>query len=154
MMGIRLEDPEGIEGEIPAVPGLGLLPQCTIIEKEKITKQSTFSFLPQKSGKVTQCRGYEIHMGRTTLLNNAPDSPVVLLEDGRQDGYYLNNHCWGSYMHGILDNPVVLDNMAEGFDKEEANKPFDYAAFKEEQYDKLANLVRNHVNLEYIYSTL
>lgn len=154
MMGIRLEDPEGIEGEIPAMPGLGLLPQCTIIEKEKITKQSTFSFLPQKSGKVTQCRGYEIHMGRTTLLNNAPDSPVVLLEDGRQDGYYLNNHCWGSYMHGILDNPVVLDNMAEGFDKEEANKPFDYAAFKEEQYDKLANLVRNHVNLEYIYSTL
>ena len=154
MMGIRLEDPEGIEGEIPAMPVLGLLPQCTIIEKEKITKQSTFSFLPQKSGKVTQCRGYEIHMGRTTLLNNAPDSPVVLLEDGRQDGYYLNNHCWGSYMHGILDNPVVLDNMAEGFVKEEANKPFDYAAFKEEQYDKLANLVRNHVNLEYIYSTL
>ena len=154
MMGIRLEDPEGIEGEIPAMPVLGLLPQCTIIEKEKITKQSTFSFLPQKSGKVTQCRGYEIHMGRTTLLNNAPDSPVVLLEDGRQDGYYLNNHCWVSYMHGILDNPVVLDNMAEGFVKEEANKPFDYAAFKEEQYDKLANLVRNHVNLEYIYSTL
>lgn len=154
MMGIRLEDPEGIEGEIPAVPGLGLLPQCTIIEKEKITKQSTFSFLPEKSGKIKQCRGYEIHMGRTTLLNDAPDSPVVLLEDGRQDGYYLSNRCWGSYMHGILDNPVVLDNMAEGFDKEEANNPFDYVAFKEEQYDKLANLVRNHVNLEYIYSTL
>ncbi|SEF51990.1 cobyric acid synthase [Parabacteroides chinchillae] len=154
MMGIRLEDPEGIEGEIPAVPGLGLLPQCTIIEKEKITKQSTFSFLPEKSGKIKQCRGYEIHMGRTTLLNDAPDSPVVLLEDGRQDGYYLSNRCWGSYMHGILDNPVVLDNMAEGFDKEEANNLFDYVAFKEEQYDKLANLVRNHVNLEYIYSTL
>ena len=46
-------------------------------------------------------------------------------------------------MHGILDNPEVLDNLAEGFDKETTDHPFDYAAFKEEQYDKLANLVRN-----------
>ena len=44
----------------------------------------------------------------------------------------------GSYMHGILDNPAVLDNLAEGFDTETTTGPFDYAAFKEEQYDKLA----------------
>lgn len=35
MMGARLEDPKAIEGNLPAVPGLGLLPQCTIIEPEK-----------------------------------------------------------------------------------------------------------------------
>jgi len=46
MMGIRLEDPESIEGNIPAIPGLGLLPQCTVIEQEKITRQSDFAFLP------------------------------------------------------------------------------------------------------------
>ena len=57
-------------------------------------------------------------------------------------------------MHGILDNPEVLDNLAEGFNKETDNAPFDYAAFKEEQYDKLADLVRKHVDMEYIYSTL
>ena len=93
-------------------------------------------------------------MGQTSLLGNAPESPVALLEDGRKDGYYLNDHCWGSYMHGILDNPEVLDNLAEGFNKETGNAPFDYAAFKEEQYDKLADLVRKHVDMEYIYSTL
>ena len=151
MMGARLEDPEGIEGNLPAVPGLGLLPQCTVIEQEKITKQSTFTFLP---GNGSTCRGYEIHMGRTTLLGNAPESPVARLEDGRLDGYYLDNRCWGSYMHGILDNPVVLDNLAEGFNKEADAAPFDYAAFKEEQYEKLADLVRKHVDMEYIYSTL
>lgn len=151
MMGARLEDPEGIEGNLPAVPGLGLLPQCTVIEQEKVTKQSTFIFLP---GNDSTCRGYEIHMGRTTLLGNAPESPVARLEDGRLDGYYLDNRCWGSYMHGILDNPVVLDCLAEGFDKEADAVPFDYAAFKEEQYEKLADLVRKHVDMEYIYSTL
>lgn len=60
MMGARLEDPEGIEGNIPAVPGLGLLPQCTVIEQEKVTKQSRFTF---RSGSPMACKGYEIHMG-------------------------------------------------------------------------------------------
>lgn len=160
MMGARLEDPDGIEGNLPAVPGLGLLPQCTIIEPEKVTRQSTFAFLPAGVGTHGRaslhpaCRGYEIHMGRTTLLGNAPESPVARLDDGRTDGYYLDNTCWGSYMHGILDNPEVLDNLAEGFDKEAENAPFDYAAFKEEQYDKLAALVREHVDMEYIYRQL
>ena len=164
MMGARLEDPKAIEGNLPAVPGLGLLPQCTIIEPEKITRQSTFAFLPGlckdgscKGGSRTisyGCRGYEIHMGRTTLLGDATESPVAVLDDGRTDGYYLDNTCWGSYMHGILDNPEVLDNLAEGFDKETTDHPFDYAAFKEEQYDKLANLVRKHVDMDYIYRQL
>lgn len=159
MMGARLEDPKAIEGNLPAVPGLGLLPQCTIIEPEKITRQSTFAFLPGlcKDGSQTipyDCHGYEIHMGRTTLLGDAPESPVAILDDGRTDGYYLNSTCWGSYMHGILDNPEVLNNLAEGFDKETADLPFDYAAFKEEQYDKLAALVRKHVDMDYIYRQL
>lgn len=51
MMGIRLEDPESIEGNIPAIPGLGLLPQCTVIEQEKITRQSDFAFLPSSENK-------------------------------------------------------------------------------------------------------
>lgn len=158
MMGIRLEDPEGIEGNIPTVPGLGLLPQCTVIEQEKITRQRVFAFLPGKSGEEIlppfSCRGYEIHMGQTSLFGEVHESPVIRLEDGRDDGYFLNNRCWGSYMHGILDNPEVLDNLAEGFDTEANTIPFDYAAFKEEQYDKLANLVRQHVDMEYVYNEL
>ena len=160
MMGARLEDPDAIEGNLPAVPGLGLLPQCTIIEPEKVTRQSTFASLPaqrvvETHGRASRhCHGYEIHMGRTTLLGDAPESPVAILDDGRTDGYYLDNTCWGSYMHGILDNPEVLDNLAAGFDKETESASFDYAAFKEEQYDKLAALVREHVDLDYIYRQL
>lgn len=178
MMGVRLEDPDAIEGNLPAVPGLGLLPQCTVIEPEKITRQSLFAFLPATeqqgaaqpaanksplpdrqtapAAEALNCRGYEIHMGRTVRLNGVPDKPVARLADGRTDGYYLDERCWGSYLHGILDNPAVLDHLAAGFDKGpvDARPPFDYAAFKETQYDKLADLVRSHVDLEYIYRSL
>ncbi len=154
MMGARLEDPEAIEGNIPVIPGLGLLPQCTVIEPEKITKQSNFSFLNGKNPDMKSCKGYEIHMGRTTVIGNAPQKPVALLEDGRTDGYYLGPNCWGSYMHGILDNTDVLNHLAEGFDKDSANDNFDYEAFRNEQYDKLADWVRQHVDMEYIYSNM
>lgn len=161
MMGIRLEDPEAIEGDLPVVSGLGLLPQYTIIEAEKVTRQSSFTFLPSQLMKGREnvspqkfCQGYEIHMGRTSLSGDAPKSPVCILEDGKTDGYYLDNTCWGSYMHGILDNPEVLDNLAEGFNKGTTDLSFDYATFKEEQYDKLAALVRKHIDMDYIYKQL
>lgn len=157
MMGIRLEDPQGVEGNLPAVPGLGLLPQYTVLEPGKITRQSKFAFLPgtneTESGRYT-CRGYEIHMGRTSLTEKVPEKPVICLEDGRMDGYYLNDRCWGSYLHGILDNPEILDNLAEGFGQWPAVNPFDYTAFKEEQYDKLADIVRINVDMETIYEHL
>lgn len=152
MMGARVEDPNGIEGDIPAIPGLGLLPQVTVIEDEKVTKQSDFIFL-HSPGSIT-CKGYEIHMGRTTTIGNTKESPVARLEDGRLDGYFLDNRCWGSYMHGILDNPNVLDFLAEGFNPDENSGSFDYAAFKEEQYNRLADMVRSNVDMDYIYSTI
>lgn len=153
MMGARLEDPEGMEGSLKAVPGLGLLPQVTTIEQEKVTKQSHFAFLQEMKGKqpLLSCKGYEIHMGKTETIGDAPARPVALLEDGRLDGYYLNDNCWGSYLHGILDNPEVLDSLAAGFDTAKASSSFDYARFKEEQYDKLADWVRSHTDLDYIY---
>lgn len=152
MLGVRLEDPNGLEGNLPSVPGLGLLPLITVIEDEKVTTQSEFTFLPVKEAKT--CQGYEIHMGRTTLFGDSTLSPVSRLADGREEGYILNERCWGSYMHGILDNPVVLDFLAEGFEQDQESQPFDYKAFKEEQYDKLAALVRQNVDMDYIYRTL
>ncbi len=102
MMGVRLEDPESIEEISRRFPvSVGLLPQCTVIEQEKITRQSDFAFLPSSENK--DCKGYEIHMGRTTLLgDDAPEQPVARLKTDERTDITLNNRCWGSYMHGIL----------------------------------------------------
>ena len=149
MLGARIEDPDRIEGETTSIPGLGILPLITVMEPEKVTRQSRFQFRNHPD----TCRGYEIHMGKTTLLDGSTASSLNRLEDGREDGYLLNDKCWGSYLHGILDNDVVLNELAEGL-TQATPTTFNYTDFKNQQYDKLAEHVRACVDLQYIYSTL
>lgn len=44
-MGLEIHDPEGVEGEIRQLPGLGLLPVITTMQGEKVTRQVNFIFL-------------------------------------------------------------------------------------------------------------
>lgn len=149
MLGTSIDDPEGVEGERKTVAGLGLLPLQTVITQEKITEQRLFRF----GDRPERCRGYEIHMGRTAPLPDVPACPLNYLEDGTQDGYRKDDNCWGTYMHGILDNTSVRDALASEFNVQ-SGPSFDYIAFKEQQYDLLASHVRRAVDLEYVYSTL
>lgn len=150
LMGQEVCDPDHVEGEIERLPGLGLLPVSTRMQGEKIMRQVRFHFL---EGSET-CEGYEIHMGTTTPLADAPASPLNHLADGREDGYFADRTCMGTYVHGILDNPSVIDYLLEPFADKLKETTFDYKAFKEEQYDKLAAHVRKHVDLPLIYQIL
>ena len=151
LMGIEVCDPNHVEGDIDRLPGLGLLPVTTTMSGEKITRQCSFSIPSGHEGK-----GYEIHMGETHPFGDAERSPLLHLNDGRQDGYLIDNRCMGTYVHGILDNAAFVDFLLQPFaDKiSEAAKTFDYAAFKETQYDKLCYHVRQYVDMARIYQIL
>jgi adenosylcobyric acid synthase len=69
------------------------------------------------------------------------------------DGYFLNDRCWGTYLHGILDNAIVIDSLLAPYTDMPGQTP-DHRQYKEEQYDKLAALLRTHLDIEYIYKTL
>ena len=146
LMGVEVCDPNHVEGDIERLPGLGLLPVSTTMSGEKVTRQVECEY-----GK-----GYEIHMGETLPFGSAPPSPLLHLSDGRQDGYIVDNKCMGTYVHGILDNASFVDFLLQPFAEKlsQTNASFDYQAFKEEQYDKLADHVRQHVDIERIYQTL
>jgi len=147
LMGIEVCDPDHVEGDIERLPGLGLLPVTTIMSGEKRTRQMTFN---------GGMRGYEIHMGETRPFGDVSPAPLALLDDGREDGYIVSERCMGTYIHGILDNPGFVDQLLAPFaDKlSAASAPFDYAAYKEEQYELLAAHVRQYVDMDRVYQIL
>lgn len=147
MLGRTVSDPEGVEGAIRQLPGLGLLPVETRLTGEKVTRQTEFR-LP---GDDTCCRGYEIHMGRTE--RHAGAAPFARTAEGIEEGC-VAERVWGTYLHGVLDNSAVIERLLTPFAERFGSRTFDYAAFKEEQYDRLAAQVRRHVDIETLYQLL
>ena len=132
MLGQTVEDPDGIEGSITSLPGLGLLPIHTTMTAAKTTRQVTFQFDGQ------ECRGYEIHQG----ISNTDEA------------IFQTDHCIGTYIHGFLDNAPVIEHLLKPIAKSPKPKAESQKDFKEEQYDKLAAHVRRHVDMDRIYSIL
>ena len=153
MMGQQILDPDHVEGELEALPGLGLLPMVTRMSGEKVTRQVKFQL---HRGGDEAMHGYEIHMGVTTAIEGEKVQPLTLMENGETDGCLVNETCMGTYIHGILDNASFIDFLLQPHSHKltEEATAFDYQQFKEQQYDKLADHVRAHVRLPLIYQIL
>ncbi|WP_430933680.1 cobyric acid synthase [Saccharicrinis sp. 156] len=147
MMGVSIKDPDGVEGTAKETEGLCLLPVETILKNSKVTEQGEFYFREHEE----LCRGYEIHMGITSPVNDTY-KPVNTLPDGSGEGCWGNHKCWGSYFHGILDNQIVIQELLRTFNVDDHD--FDYNRYKEENYDKLAGYMREYIDLEYVYKHL
>lgn len=146
MMGEEVADPDGVEGDIGALPGLGLLPVKTVIGSEKTTRQVGFRFMEDER----LCKGYEIHMGRTET-----DRPFIRFEDGAPEGCMADDgRCFGSYVHGLLDNPAVVEYILNPYLDEKIKNKFDPVAFKEQQYDLLADWLRRYININQLYNII
>ncbi len=144
MMGQEISDPHGVEGDTKSVPGLGLLPVRTVLSKEKVTEQCRFTIRESEE----LCQGYEIHMGETLRDGG---SAFAQLQGKGEDGCWVNPRTWGTYIHGVLDNGAVIDRILQSNGQEQSAQKFDYAAFKEEQYNKLADHVRQHTDMDLFY---
>lgn len=133
MLGEMVEDPDGIEGNIANLPGLGLLPIRTTMRPIKTTRQVTFDFNGQ------MCQGYEIHQGQSST----------------EEKVFIKNNCIGTYIHGFLDNQPVIDYLLKNFQTQSTTSNVQsIEEFKQQQYDRLANHVRQYVDMERIYKIL
>ena len=152
MLGQTVNDPEGIEGTITSLPGLGLLPINTTMTQEKTTQQVTFLFDGQ------ECQGYEIHQG-------VSDTDQAILQ---------TDHCIGTYIHGFLDNAPVIEHLLSKHVAQRSplsthgnqgdcplceqrsglHGDCPHESFKDQQYDKLAAHVRQHVDMDKLYQIL
>lgn len=160
MLGEQLIDSEGVErgGQMR---GMGLLNTKTVFVGEKTRTQIrgkvTEGFGDFEKLRGMEVSGYEIHMGLTENLGGC--RPCIVLEDGRTDAL-LNGDgtVFGSYLHGIFDSDgvteAVITKLCEkkGITLETA--AFDLKAYKEEQYNLLADLIRSSLDMEKVYDIL
>jgi adenosylcobyric acid synthase len=84
--------------------------------------------------------------------------------DGAGDVSATPDGCWqgnvyGTYLHGVFDSTACAGALvralfeAKGLDATNA-RAVDMRAYKEEQYDKLAQTVRDNMDMELIYRIL
>ena len=147
MLGNTICDPHGMESkELKEVAGLGLLPVSTIFEPTKITRQINAAVNLPGVRKPALLSGYEIHMGRTAT-EGAGDCSVQEFLTASLDG-----KVWGSYVHGLFD----CDEMRDSFiawvcgSNDSVQTTFSYKAFKEYNYDLLADTVEKQVDVDSI----
>lgn len=146
MLGEKIFDEYGVESSEKEIDGIGVLPIKTYLEKEKKTVQVEFKY--KDSFQI--CKGYEIHMGVTKGIE---ENTLCVLDNEQKDGCFKNENVWGTYIHGILDNACVLNDILSKVNpnfKTEIN----YFEYKSAELDKLAKVIREHCNMEYIYHSL
>lgn len=143
MLGESIADPHGIEGEPGEQAGFAWLPLRTQLEKQK-------SLMPVEGvlhlmGQAVGMRGYEIHHG---VSAGAPgNAQPVCLSDGRLDGCMNDyDNVLGTYCHGLFDHPDACQLLLRwaGLNTEQR---VDVAAIREQQIDRLADILEQHLDL-------
>lgn len=88
--------------------------------------------------------------------------PFCLLEDGRMDGC-VQDRVLGTYLHGIFEDSQFLLTLLLLLCEDRELSPEilyasdlapSYQAYKESQYDMLADAVRRHLDMERIYEII
>ena len=164
MLGEFIEDPEGVESGASREIGLGFLPLRTRFASEKILRR-----VEARVGEIFGCSiegkltGYEIHMGISEPTGiDRPLFEIRALESGeswRKDGMRdPSGRIFGTYLHGIFDAPAFrssfLEALARSVGKTRTFAPptaqTSISLVKERNYDKLAQLLRENLDLSFL----
>lgn len=159
MLGNTLRDPLGVE-EGGEAGGLGLIEADTVFGEQKQRRRvhGRFCGLEGLFAPLNglSFEGYEMHMGRTRAAR-----PAALVADSggeRPDGCSRGN-VWGSYVHGLFDSEEVLRALEAVLLRRKGLSPGDEPVcsreeYKRREYDKLADLVRQSLDMEAVYRIL
>jgi adenosylcobyric acid synthase len=160
MLGVTIHDSDRVESNAPISAGLSLLPVTSRFSPEKSTHQIKARVLLGRGllarAKGAAIRGYEIHMGQTDSANIS--QPFQLIERSSElctgfDGCISSDgNVLGTYIHGLFHNDefrhAILHELAAR--KGKVFSPNASSFSVEEQYDRLADLVHENLNMDLI----
>ncbi|MCB1753975.1 MAG: cobyric acid synthase [Gammaproteobacteria bacterium] len=147
MLGTRIDDPQGIEGNAGSSEGLGLLNVQTVLAPEKQ--------LRNVSGRLfiddAPVKGYEIHAGIT--VGPALGKPAVQLSNGVDGAISDDGLILGTYLHGLFDSPSACTALLAWAGATETQL-FDYQALHNAEIDRLADAVERHLDTDQLLNLL
>ena len=168
MLGAEIYDPYNVESGLEKVAGIGLLDAVTVMQKEKRTLQVEAEICDDpgilEGTQGLKVKGYEIHMGITTpgsgcrpfsmICRNG--NPALGQPDGACD---KEGKVVGTYIHGIFDNSEfmmrIINNLRRKKGLHELDRQgLDHNEFKQMEYDRLAQLIREHVDMTKVYEIM
>lgn len=157
ILGRAILDPHGIESAAPEVPGLGLMDLRSTFAADKtlvrVARAETPLGVP--SG------GYEIHHG---LTDHGPSAlPLFLradrayLSEAERICGYVSVRRWATYLHGVFDDDAFrrawLDHVRADIGLAPQGRQL--ATYDlEKALDRLADIVREHSDMETIYQSM
>ena len=172
IMGQKIMDPEKIESDLKEISGLGLLDIETVMKSDKTTTQykntvkNVSGILAGTEGM--EIKGYEIHQGYSYPVNEKNEEnnnsenilkndTGCLFGDENLKGTVKDNVA-GTYIHGIFDNSEFTSHFLnevrklKGLDRIDEN--FSYSDYKNREYDKLAEVLRENIDIKKIYEIM
>ncbi|MCY6372179.1 cobyric acid synthase [Clostridium ganghwense] len=158
MLGKILQDTYGVETDLKEIEGMNLLDVETVFEEEKVTTrvEAECKLFNKKA------YGYEIHMGICTYGENA--EPLFIIKD--KNGEAVNyadgavnkkGNVMGTYIHGVFDGIEFREyivNLLREKKELPLKKSRTYESLRESELDKLADLVRNSLDMDKIYEII
>ena len=109
-----------------------------------------------QSGPFTGAKltGYEIHNGRTEVGG----APFCLLADGTPEGCVSGN-VFGTYLHGLFDSGELTAALAKALCARKGISPtqtrlMSMEAYRQQQFDLLADGVRRALDMEAVYRAM
>ncbi len=142
MLGRRISDPHGIEGDATEIDGIGLLDMETVMEPEKVVRNVAARSLIYD----VDLQGYEIHLGMTTGADCA--RPTITI-DGRPDGAMSENgRVSGSYLHRIFDSDPFRSAVLQSLGVSSGG--MDYRAGVEAALDDIAAELRECLDADWL----
>ncbi len=141
MLGQRIGDPNGTEGEARSVEGLGFLDCDTVLDGDK-TLREVEGFCVASGAPF---RGYEMHIGRTA----GPDlaRPVLRFADGKEDGAAsADSLVAGCYVHGLFADDRMRASWLERLKAAPSGLAYEPAV--EETLNSLAAHLERHIDCD------
>ena len=141
MIGSKIHDPHGIEGDPGSMDGLALMDFETTLQSDKQLKRVSGTLI-ESNAEVT---GYEIHAGFTK--GTAQERPAIDLAGEKEGVISADNQILCTYLHGVFDHDSARRALLEWAGlKARQDHQFDYRQFRQEQIDRVSEMLEQQLD--------